>query len=99
MVSACVTRINTLSEPAYMLTVQNIQDYMNYWIDLFADEHPEAEVRRRVIPKRYRQRTMWNSCGLATASRTAISYTADRTNAWICRDGSIGGKGYEADSG
>ena len=34
-------KAKTLSEPAYMLTVQNIQDYMNYCIDLFADEHPE----------------------------------------------------------
>ena len=40
--SARVTQINTLSEPAYMLTVQNIQDNMNYWIDTFAGEHPEV---------------------------------------------------------
>jgi len=40
--SARVTEVNTLSEPAYMLTVQNIQDNMNYWIDIFADEHPEV---------------------------------------------------------
>ncbi len=40
--SARVTQISTLSEPAYMLTVQNIQDNMNYWIDTFAGEHPEV---------------------------------------------------------
>ena len=39
--SARVTQINTLFEPAYMLTVQNIQDNMNCWIDKLVDEHPE----------------------------------------------------------
>ena len=24
-----------------MLTVQNVQDNMNYWIDILIDEHPE----------------------------------------------------------
>ena len=43
--SARVTQINTLSEPAYMLTIQNIQDNMNDWIDRFADEHPEMLKR------------------------------------------------------
>ena len=39
--SARVTQIKTLSEAAYMLTVQNVQDNMNYWIDILIDEHPE----------------------------------------------------------
>ena len=39
--SARVTQINTLTEPAFMLTVQNIQDNMNSWIDMLTDEHPE----------------------------------------------------------
>ena len=39
--SARVTQIKTLSEKAYMLTVQNIQDNLKYWIDTLIDEHPE----------------------------------------------------------
>jgi hypothetical protein len=39
--SARVTQINTLSEAAFMLTVQNIQDNMNHWIDILIEEHPE----------------------------------------------------------
>ena len=36
-----MTQIKSLSEVAYMLTVQNIQDNMNHWIDILIDEHPE----------------------------------------------------------
>ena len=39
--SVRVTQIKSLSEVAYMLTVQNIQDNMNHWIDILIDEHPE----------------------------------------------------------
>jgi EAL domain-containing protein (putative c-di-GMP-specific phosphodiesterase class I) len=39
--SARVTQIKTLSEAAFMLTVQNIQDNMNHWIDILIEEHPE----------------------------------------------------------
>ena len=39
--SARVTQVKTLSETAFMLTVQNVQDNMNYWFDILVDEHPE----------------------------------------------------------
>ena len=45
--SARVTQIKTLSETAFMLTVQNIQDNMNHWIDILIDEHPEMLNRSR----------------------------------------------------
>jgi hypothetical protein len=47
--SARVTKIKTLSETAFMLTVQDIQDNMNYWIDTLIDEHPEMLNRPRDI--------------------------------------------------
>lgn len=47
--SARVTQIKTLSETAFMLTVQDIQDNMNYWIDTLIDEHPEMLNRPRDI--------------------------------------------------
>ena len=45
--SARVTQIKTLSETAFMLTVQNIQDNMNHWIDILIEEHPEMLNRSR----------------------------------------------------
>ncbi len=39
--SARVTLVKTFSETAFMLTVQNIQDNLNYWIDILIDEHPD----------------------------------------------------------
>ena len=45
--SARVTLVKSLSERAYMLTVQNVQDNMNHWIDILIDEHPEMLNRPR----------------------------------------------------
>jgi hypothetical protein len=45
--SVRVTQINSLSERAYMLTVQNVQDNMNRWIDILIEEHPDMLNRPR----------------------------------------------------
>ena len=49
--SARVTQVKTLSEKAFMLTVQNIQDNLNYWIDILIDEHPEMLNRPQTSAK------------------------------------------------
>ena len=40
--SARVTQIRTLSEKAFLLTVQNVQNNLNRWIEVLLSDHPEV---------------------------------------------------------
>lgn len=37
-----VTQVSGFSEKAYIYTIQSMQDHLNYWLDTFITEHPEA---------------------------------------------------------
>jgi hypothetical protein len=37
-----VTQVSGFSETAYIYTIQSMQDHLNYWLNTFITEHPEA---------------------------------------------------------
>ena len=39
--SARFTEVPSSSEPVYILTIQSVQENLNRWLNLFAEEHPE----------------------------------------------------------
>jgi len=39
--SARVTEVPSSSETVYLLTIQNVQQELTHWLDLFVEEHPE----------------------------------------------------------